>query len=158
MVAQERMKVAGLEAELTEVASQREAMKLAMRVLEDENQRFRDTLSSASQAAPQVKTTTPAQRLSASPSRSHSRRSSLSVPNALASLQYPTPVEPLPSVGDGTYRAESPTTDDLTEHQEFVQPHPVTLSPPPPLDVDCWSDSPVASYYTSAPPETAEPD
>lgn len=140
MVARERMRVADLEAELREFASEREALKLAMKVLEEENQRFRDTLASDSHPVRQVKTATPSRRLTPSPSRSHGRHSSSSsVPYAAgsapdsphANLRYLAPVEPLPSVGNGTC---------------------------PPLEVECWPDSPTTPYYTSALPETAEPD
>ena len=57
MVAEERMKVADLEAELRERASEREALKLAMKILEEENQRFRAILASASQAVRQARAT-----------------------------------------------------------------------------------------------------
>lgn len=164
MVAQERMKVADLEAELRESASEREALKLAMRILEEENQRFRTILTSPSQAVRELKTATPTQRLTPSPSHSHSRSSSSSslfVPNVAApdsphaNLQNLTSVEPLPSVANGIYPEEAM---DLVTDRETVQPQRVTRSPPPPLEVDCWPDSPDTAYYTSAPPETADPD
>ena len=163
------MKVADLDAELRELASEREALKLAMRVLEEENQRFRNILTSASQVVLQVKSTTSTQRLTPSPSRSHSRHSSASsssVPNAArsapgsphANFQHLTPVEPLPSVANGAYPGEAPTTVDLAKRKESIQPQPVTRSPPPPLEVDCWPDSPTSPYYTSTSSETAELD
>jgi hypothetical protein len=159
MVAEERMKVADLEDELRERASEREALKLAMRILEEENRRFRAILASASQVVRQVE---PTQRLTPSPSRSHSRqssKSSLSIPIApptpgspRASPQYLTPTELSPWASNVTYPGKTPTTAD------FAQPQLVTRSLPPPLEVDSWADSPNTPYYTSAPPKTAEPD
>lgn len=103
MVAVERIKVADLEGELRERSSEREAMKLAMRILEEENRRLRDVLASASQTVGQVRATTPTRGLTPSPSRNHSRRSSKSslftpiAPDApgspLASPQYVTPAD-----------------------------------------------------------------
>jgi len=163
MVAQERMKAADLEAELREFASEREAMKLAMKILEEENQRFRSVLASASQVVRHVKSATPTQRLTPSPSRNHSRNSSksssLSIPIASstpgsprASPQYLTPAETSPPVGNIAY----PLTTDSAEHAETVQPR-LTRSPPPPLEVDGWPDSPDTPYYATL-PSTAEPD
>lgn len=156
MVAQERMKAAHLEAELREFASEREALKLAMWVLEEENQQFRNILGSASQAVPQVKPTTSTQRLTPSPSRSHSRhssRSSLPVSDAAgsvpgspyANLQQPTPVEHLPSVGNETCPEHTSITVDSTKHRETVQPQPRTWSPLHSLEVECWPRSPDTS-------------
>jgi hypothetical protein len=161
------MKVADLEAELREFTSKCEALKLAMRVLEEENQQFRNVLTSASQAIRQAKTL-PANRLTSSPNRSHSRnssKSSLSIPDAAgsapgsphANLQYLTPVGHLPSVGNETHPAKTPITVDLAGREETAQSQPVTWSAPPPLEVDCWPDSPSTPYYPSSPPETADP-
>lgn len=154
------MKVADLEDELKERASEREAMKLAMKILEEENQRFRSILASASQSVRNVRSTTSTRCLTPSPSRSHSRhssRSSLHIPIApstpgspRASPQYLTPAESSPWVGDTTYPEKTPTTTDY--------PQPATRSLPPPLEVNGWADSPSTPYYTSVPPETTEPD
>jgi len=164
------MKVADLEDELRESASEREALKLAMKILEEENQRFRTILVSASQVVRNVKATTPTQHLTPSPSRSHSRHSSgssLSIPIApstpgspRASPQYLTPNESSPWVGNAMYPGKTPTTADFTKDEEtvHVQPQPVTRSLPPPLEVDGWAESPNTPDCTSAPPETAEPD
>lgn len=168
MVAQERMKVADLEAELKESVSEREALKLAMKILEEENQQFRNVLAPASQAVQQVRTTTPTQRLTPSPSPSHSRhssRSSLSVLNAIGSApgspranpQCLTPVEPLLLVTNRAYPEDTRATVDLAERKEPVQQQPGKRSPPPPLEVDCWPDSPDTPCSTFAPPD-AEPD
>ena len=158
------MKVADLEAELREFTSEREALKLAMKILEEENQRFRNILASASQVVRNVKAATPTQRLSPSPSRTHSRRSSrssLSVPVAPStpgsprdSIRNLTPVEPSPWADSTTYPAE---TLDVAE-KEATQPQRVTRSPPPPLKVDGWGDLPKTHYHISTPPETAELD
>jgi len=161
MVAEERMRVADLEEELRERDSEREAMKLAMKILEEENQRFRAILASASQVVRQVKIAAPARRLTPSPSRSHSRhssRSSLSIPIARhtpgsppASPQYMTPSESSPWAGDTTRAGKTPTTAD------FAQSERVTRSLPPPLEVDSWADSPDSTpCYVSAPPETPD--
>ena len=170
MVAQERMKVADLEAELRECTSEREALKLAMKILEEENQRFRNILASASQVVRTARATTPAQLHVSSPSRSHSRRSSQSsslsipiVPSApdspYANPQSLTHVESLPSVVNITYPRNTTTTVDPWTGKEPVQPQPVTRLPPPLLELDGWADSPDGTpHYTSAPPETAEPD
>lgn len=157
------MKVADLEEELRQRASEREALKLAMRILEEENQRFRSILASASQVVRNVKATTPTQRLTPSSSRSHSRhssKSSLSIPIAPstpgsphASPQYLIPAEPLTQVSNST---KIPATVDLSEGREVVQPQPGSRSLPPPLDVDVWADSPSTPYHTSAPPKTTE--
>ena len=166
MVAEERMKVADLEEELRERASEREALKLAMRILEEENQRFRGILASASQAVRNVKAATPTQRLTPSPSRSHSRhssKSSLSIPIApstpgspSASPRYLTPSESSPWVSNTTHSGKTPTTVDFSGDREIVQPQPGTRSLPPPLDIDGWADSPSTPYYTSALPDTTE--
>ena len=167
MVAQERMRAADLEAELREFASEREAMKLTMKILEEENQRFRSVLTSASQVVRHVKTATPTQRLTPSPSPGHSRHSSrsssLSIPIApstpgspRASFQYLTPVEPSPPVSNIPCPGKTPTAD-LTRNAETVQPRLMTRSPLP-LEFDGWADSPNTPYYTSTLPETAEPD
>ena len=168
MVAVERMKVTDLEDELRERASEREALKLAMGILEEENQRFRAILVSASQAPRHVKPTTPTRHLTPSPSRSHSRhssRSSSSIPipsptpgSPRASPQYMTPAESSPWVGHTTCPEKMPTAVDFVKDEETVQPRPVTRSLPPPLEVDSWADSPNTPYYTSAPPDAAEPD
>ena len=168
MVAQERMKVADFEAELRESASEREALKLAMKILEEENQQFRNILGSASQVARHVRATTPARRLTPSPSRSHSqhssRSSSLSIPvvsstpgSPHTSSQYLAPTEPSPWIGDTTYPGKTPIIVDFAESNGSVRPR-TTRSPPPPLEVDGWADSPSTPCYTSAPPKTAEPD
>jgi hypothetical protein len=163
------MKVADLEDELRERSSEREALKLAMRIVEEENQRFRAILASASQVVREAKATTPSQRFTPSPSRSHSRhssKSSLTIPIAphtpsspRASPQYLTPAESSPWVGETTYPERTPTTADFAEERETIQPQPVTRSIPPPLEIDGWADSPNSTpYYASASPETAEPD
>jgi len=168
MVAQERMKVADLEEELRERASEREALKLAMKILEEENQRFRAVLASAPQAVRQARATPPPRRLSPSPSRSHSRQSSnssLTIPivrhtleSPYASPQYMTPTESSPW-GGGTTRAEkTPTTADPAQ-DKTTQPEKAARSLPPPLEVDHWADSPnIAPGRMPAPPETAGPD
>ena len=167
MVAEERMKVADLEEELRERASEREALKLAMKILEEENQRFRSILTSASQVVRNVKATAPARGLTPSPSRNHSRhpsKSSLSIPivpsapgSPHASPQYLTPAESSPWADDTTYLEKTLTATDFPRDKEIVQPRPGTRSPPPPLDVNGFADSPSTPYYTSAPPETTEP-
>jgi len=162
------MKVADLEAELRERASEREALKLAMKILEEENQRFRAILASASQAVRQARATTPAQRPSPSPSRSHSQhssKSSLSIPIARhppgsppqASPQYLTPSESSPWTSD-TRAGKTPTTSDFFQ-DKTLQSERVAQSLLPPLEVNRWADSPDGTPgYISAPPETAEPD
>ena len=165
MVAEERMRVADLEDQLREGASEREALKLAMNILEEENQRFRSILASASQVVPQVAFATPTQRITPNPSRSHSRhssKSSLSIPIAppapgspCASPQHLTPTESSPWAGNP---GKTPTTADFTKDEETVQPRMVTRSIPPPLEFNNWGDSPSTPYYTSALPKTAEPD
>jgi len=167
MVAEERMKVADLEEELKECASEREALKLAMKILEEENQRFRNIFASASQVVRNVKDTTPVRGLTPSPSRNHSRRpskSSLSIPvvpsapgSPRASLQYLTPAEPSPWLDDTTYPEETLTTTDFPIDRVIVQPRSETRSPPPPLNADGFTESPGTPYYTSVPPETTEP-
>jgi len=169
MVAQERMKVADLEAELRERASEREAMKLAMKILEEENQRFRTILTSASQAVRQARASTPARHLSPSPSRSHSRhssKSSLSIPIARhptgsppqASPQYLTPSESSPWISDATCAGKTPTTAGFSQ-DKALQSERATQSLPPPLEVNRWADSPDGTPgYISVSPETAEPD
>lgn len=168
MVAEERMRVADLEDELRERASEREALKLAMRILEEENQRFRAILASASQAVRQVKAATPTRRPTPSPSRSHSRhssKSSLTIPIAphtpdspWVSPQYQTPTESSPWVGSATHPGKTPTAADFAGDKEAVQPQLVPRSLPPPIDVNRWADSPDTPSYAHAPPETAEPD
>ena len=168
MVAEERMKVADLEDELRERASEREALKLAMKILEEENQRFRGILASASQAVRNVKVATPIQHPTPSPSRNHSRQSSksssLSIPivpsnpgSPRTSPQYLTPGES-PWVEHTTYPGKAPTTVDFSEDKKIIRPQPATRSLPPPLEVDGWADSPGTPYYTSAPHETIELD
>lgn len=160
MVAEERRRAADLEAQLRESASERHALGLVVKILEEENQQFRDILASASQVVRQAKTTSPADRHTPSPSRNHSRnssRSSLSVPNAAGSApgsphanpKHPTLVGSVPSVGNET---ETPTNVDLAWREETVKLQPATWSTPPPPEVDCWPDS------HTAPPEAAEPD
>lgn len=163
------MKVADLEAELRERASEREALKLAMKILEEENQRFRAILSSASQAVRQARATTPARRPSPSPSRSHSQhssKSSLSIPitrhppgsPAQASPQYLTPTESSPWIGDTTCAGKTPTTADFSQGKA-LQSERVARLLPPPLEVDHWADSPDGTPgYLSASPEAVEPD
>ena len=146
------MKVADLEEELRERASEREALKLAMKVLEEENQRFRNVLASASQVVRNVKVTTPVRGLTPSPSRSHSRhssKSSLSMPVAPS-----TPGSPRTSPQYLISADSSPWIDDFPIDKENVQPQSGTRSPPPPLDADGFADSPSTSYYTSVLPET----
>ena len=168
MVAEERMKVANLEDELRESASEHEALKLAMKILEEENQRFRSILTSASQVVRHVKTITPTRGPTPSPSRSHSRhssKSSLSIPIASptpdsprADPQYLTPAESSPWIGDTTSPGKTPIAADFAKDEETVEPRPVTRSLPPPFEVDSWADSPNTSYHTPTLPETAEPD
>lgn len=162
------MKVADLGEELRQRDSEREALKLAMRILEEENQRFRSILASASQTVRHVKTTTPTRNITPSPSRSHSRRSSkssLSIPipsptqgSPRASPQYLTPAEASPWASHTTFPEKTPTAIDFTKDEETVQPRLMTRSLPPPLEVGGWADSPNTPYYTSAPPEAAEPE
>jgi len=166
MVAEERMKVADLGEELRERASEREALKLAMKLLEEENQRFRNILASTSQAARNVKATTPTRGPTPSPSRNHSRnssKSSLSIPVASstpgsprASPQYLTPAEPSPWIDDTMYPGKTLTAVGFPGDGEIVQPRPGTRSPPPPLDADGFADSPSTPYYTSVPPKATE--
>ncbi|KAF9650608.1 hypothetical protein BDM02DRAFT_3185272 [Thelephora ganbajun] len=174
MVAHERMKVADLEDELRERASEREALKLAMKILEEENQRFRNILTSASQVVRHVKATTPTRCLTPNPnpnpnpSRSHSRhssQSSLSMPivssapgSPHTSPQYLTSSESSPWTGNVTHPGKTPTTADFAKDKGILRPRPVTRSLPPSLEVDGWVDSPDTPYYTSAPLETVEPD
>lgn len=166
MVAEERMKVADLEGELRERASEHGALKLAMKVLEEENQLFRNTLASTSQAVRNVEATAQAQALTPSPSRNHSRhssKSSLSIPvvpstpgSPRASPQYLTPAEPSPWIDDTMYPGKTLTAVGFPGDGEVVQPRPGTRSPPPPLDADGFADSPSASYYTSVPSKATE--
>lgn len=166
MVAEERMKVADLGEELRERASEHEALKLAMKVLEEENQQFRNTLTSTPRAVRNVEAAIPAQALAPSPSRSHSRhssKSSLSIPVApstpgspRASPQYLTPAEPSPWIDDTTYLGNTLTTVGFPGDGEIVQPRPGTRSPPPPLDADGFADSPSTSCYTSVPSKATE--
>ena len=167
MVAEERMKVADLEEELKQRASEHEALKLAMKILEEENQRFRNILASASQVVQNVKDTTPVRGLTPSPSRNHSRRSSKSslsipaVPSApgspRASLQYLTPAEPSPWLDDTTYPDKMLTIADFPIDKVIVQPRSETRSSPPPLNADGFADSSSTPYYTSVPPGVMEP-
>jgi len=162
------MKVADLEDQLRERASEHEALKLAMRILEAENQRFRSIMALASHVVQNVEATTPAQHLTPSPSRNHSRhssKSSLSIPivpstpgSPQASPQYLTPSESSPWAGNAMYPGKTPTTADFDKDEGTVQPQPATRSLPPPLEVDGWAESPNTPYCTSAPPEMAEPD
>lgn len=167
MVAEERMRVADLEAELRERASEHEALKLAMKILEEENQRFRNALT-ASQVVRSVKTTASTRRSTPSPSRSHSRHSSessLSIPapppiscSPSPRLQYPTPAESeSPWVSDLVYPGKTPTVADFPIDEEIVQPRPGTRSPPPPLDIARVADSPCTPDYSSVPSEATEP-
>jgi hypothetical protein len=170
MVAEERMKVADLQEELRQRASEHQALKLAMGILEEENQRFRNILASASQVVRSVKATTPTRGLTPSPSRNHSRRSSkssLSIPVAPStpgsphtSPQYLTPAESSPWNDETTYPGKTLTTAGFPGDKEIVQPWLGTRSPPPPLEVGGFADSrdsPSTPYYTSVPRETKEP-
>ena len=167
MVAEERMRVADFEAELRERASEHEALKLAMKILEEENQRFRNILTSASQVVRNAKTTTSTQHSTPSRSRSHSRhssRSSSSIPpppptsgSPPPSFQYLTPAESeSPWVDDVTYPGKTPTVADFPRDKEIVQPRPGARSPPPPLDIACWADSPCVPDYSSTATESDE--
>ena len=166
MVAEERMKVADLEEELRERSSEREALKLAMKILEEENQRFRAILASSSQAVRHAKAATPARRHTPSPSLSHSRHSStssLTIPDAnrhtadspYVSPQCLTPTESSPWAGDTKRAGKTPAAGDFTQDKS----EKVARLLPPPLEVESWADSPdVTPTHIPAPPETAEPD
>lgn len=167
MVAEERMRVADLEAELRERASEHEALKLAMKILEEENQRFRNVLT-ASQVVRNVKTTTSTRSSTPGPSRSHSRHSSksslsISAPPHISgspppSPRYLTPGESeSPWVSDVVYPGKTPTVADFLVDEEIGKPRPGTRSPPPPLDIARLADSPCTPDYSSAPPEATEP-
>jgi len=159
MVAHERMKVKDLEDELRERASEREAMKLAMKILEEENQRFRTVLTSASQVVRHAKATTPTLHPTPSSSRSHSRhssKSSLSIPGSPPmSPQYLPPSEPSPWAGTTTHPEKTPTTTGFGKDEESVQPRPVARSLPP-RDVDGWADPHDTLNFTSASPGVGE--
>lgn len=165
MVAEERIKVADLEYELRERSSERDALKLAMKILEEENQRFRNILSSASQVVGLTKPTTPTRHCPSRSNSRHSSKSSLSIPIAPstpgsphASPQYLTPAESSPWSGNTPYTGKTPTAVDFARDEETVQPQSVTRSLPSPLEVNGWAESPDTPYYTSAPPEMAAPD
>jgi len=159
------MKVAELEDELRERGSEHEALKLAMKILEEENQRFRAILASGSQVTRQVKVSTPTRRRTSSPSRSHSRHSSKSssslsigpsVPGSpRASPQYLTPSESSPWVGDTTHPGKTPTT---AREKETTQPQLAARSLPPAFETGSWADASNTPHHTSAPPEMGEPD
>lgn len=155
------MKVADLGEELKECASEREALKLAMRILEEENQRFHDIISSASQVVRNVKTTTPTRRVTPSPNSSHSRhssKSSSSIPispsipgSPHAGPQYLIPAESSPWADNTAYPEKTPAVADFPSDKEIVQPRPGTRSLPPSLDADDLADSPSTPYYSSEP-------
>ena len=162
MVASERMKLAEAEAELREVRDEKAALRSALRLVEDENGRYRQVLSNGDPSLPSPRgrshsraNTLPAGgsfptfRPSSPPPRPKSSLSVRSPSSSLSSSSDPSYATPSPgpieydpdelSPWAGAQSAGSPPTSTCLQPSRSSSVNLSRSIPPPSLDVPPWS-------------------